>query len=185
MRSSTAKLCASLAMLAIALASVEHSTFAKTTGEARIAYGDELLPLVEGDSIQIYGPGRQLITRIRPDVRKFLLTDHLASVRVSLDDAGSSTHYDYTPFGASGEGARYAGHPYDARQGIYRTPARSYDPSSGRFLSLDPQRQGASPYVYAGNNPVGYLDPTGAVLTPFLCRQICHLEITIRVHPRL
>ena len=174
MRSSTAKLCASLAMLAIALASVlalaEHSTFAETTSDARIAYGDELLPLVEGNSIQIYGPGGQLITRIRPDGRKFLLTDHLASVRVSLDDAESSTHYDYTPFGAAGEGARYAGHPYDARQGIYQTPVRSYDPSSGRFLSLDPQRQGASPYVYAGNNPVGYLDPTGAALTPFFMK---------------
>ena len=170
-RSSTAKLCASLAMLAIALASVlalaEHSTFAETTNDARIAYGDELLPLVEGSSIQIYGPGGQLITRIRPDGRKFLLTDPLASVRVSLDDAESSTHYDYTPFGAAREGARYAGHPYDARQGIYQTPVRSYDPSAGRFLSLDPQRQGASPYVYAGNNPVGYLDPTGAVETPF------------------
>ena len=173
-RSSTAKLCASLAMLAIALASVlalaEHSTFAETTNDARIAYGDELLPLVEGSSIQIYGPGRQLITRIRPDGRKFLLTDHLASVRVSLDDTESSTHYDYTPFGAAGEGARYAGHPYDARQGIYRTPTRSYDPSAGRFLSLDPQRQGASPYVYAGNNPVGYLDATGAVKTPFFMK---------------
>ena len=170
-RSSTAKLCASLAMLAIALASVlalaEHSTFAETTSDARIAYGDELLPLVEGSSIQIYGPGGQLITRVRPDGRKFLLTDHLASVRVSLDDTESSTHYDYTPFGAAGEGARYAGHPYDARQGIYQTPVRSYDPSAGRFLSLDPQRQGASPYLYAGNNPVGYLDLTGAALTPF------------------
>ena len=173
-RSSTAKLCASLAMLAIALASVlalvEYSTFAETTSDARIAYGDELLPLVEGDSIQIYGPGGQLITRIKPDGRKFLLTDHLASVRVSLDDTESSTHYDYTPFGAAGEGARYAGHPYDARQGIYQTPVRSYDPSAGRFLSLDPQRQGSSPYVYAGNNPVGYLDPTGAALTPFFMK---------------
>ena len=173
-RSSTSKLCASLAMLAIALASVlalvEYSTFAETTSDARIAYGDELLPLVEGDSIQIYGPGGQLITRVKPDGRKFLLTDHLASVRVSLDDTESSTHYDYTPFGAAREGARYAGHPYDARQGIYQTPVRSYDPSSGRFLSLDPQRQGASPYVYAGNNPVGYLDPTGAAETPFFMK---------------
>ena len=173
-KSSTAKLCASLAMLAIALASVlapvAHSTFAETTSDARIAYGDELLPLVEGNSIHIYGPGGQLITRVKPDGRKFLLTDHLASVRVSLDDTESSTHYDYTPFGAAGEGARYAGHPYDARQGIYQTPVRSYDPSSGRFLSLDPQRQGASPYLYAGNNPVGYLDPTGAALTPFFMK---------------
>ncbi len=32
---------------------------------------------------------------------------------------------------------------------------------------MDPQRQDASPYVYAGNNPVGFLDPTGGDEFPF------------------
>ena len=62
---------------------------------------------------------------------------------------------------------RYTGHPWDESQGLYQTPARGYDPTQGRFLSVDPQRQGASPYVYAGNNPVGFLDPTGGGEVPF------------------
>ena len=62
---------------------------------------------------------------------------------------------------------RYTGHPYDESQRLYETPARSYDPTLGRFLSVDPRRQDASPYVYAGNNPVGFLDPTGGDEFPF------------------
>ena len=65
---------------------------------------------------------------------------------------------------------RYTGHPWDEAQGVYETPARGYDPTLGRFLSVDPQRQDARPYVYAGNNPVGYVDPTGEGPTPFIVK---------------
>ena len=39
--------------------------------------------------------------------------------------------------------------------------ARGMDPVTGRFLQIDPLMQFASPYVYAGNNPVSLTDPTG------------------------
>ena len=41
--------------------------------------------------------------------------------------------------------------------------ARYYDPSTGRFLSEDPSRFGATTdfYSYTGNNPTNFTDPTG------------------------
>ena len=44
--------------------------------------------------------------------------------------------------------------------------ARYYDPVIGRFLSVDPQLDAGTPaqfnaYVYSGNNPVTYSDPSG------------------------
>jgi hypothetical protein len=39
--------------------------------------------------------------------------------------------------------------------------ARWQDPQTGRFTSLDPARDGVNWYVYCGNNPITYIDPTG------------------------
>jgi len=38
---------------------------------------------------------------------------------------------------------------------------REYDPIVGRWLSTDPYREFASPYIGMGNNPVNYTDPDG------------------------
>jgi hypothetical protein len=50
---------------------------------------------------------------------------------------------------------------------LYITPSgRVYCPDIGRFLQKDPlARPGENPYVYARNNPLRYVDPTG--LGPF------------------
>jgi len=142
-------------------------------------YGGGMRPLVEvTDGVQtlnIYGPGGQIIAQVVQEGQghqevRHLLADHLGSTRAARDTDGNVlARYEYGPYGettASGTAAgevryRYTGHPYDEAQGMYETPARGYDPTLGRFLSVDPQRQDASPYVYAGNNPVGYADPTG------------------------
>jgi RHS repeat-associated protein len=42
--------------------------------------------------------------------------------------------------------------------------SRIYDPSIGRFLSVDPLWEmfvNQSPYSYALNNPISYKDPSG------------------------
>jgi uncharacterized protein RhaS with RHS repeats len=39
--------------------------------------------------------------------------------------------------------------------------ARYYEPTSGRFVSEDPARDGLSWFAYCGNNPVTKCDPTG------------------------
>ena len=148
-------------------------------------YGDQLRPLVEEtDGVQtlnIYGPGGQIIAQVVRDGQgneevRYLLADHLGSTRAALDGDGNAVaRFEYGPHGettAAGTAAaevryRYTGHPWDEAQGVYETPARQYDPTLGRFLSVDPQRQDASPYVYAGNNPVGYVDPIGGMEVPF------------------
>ena len=149
-------------------------------------HGDRLRPLVEETDgapvLNIYGPGGRIIAQVAPDgsgseEARHLLADHLGSTRLVLDGEGTTVaRFEYGPYGetASGTAAtvryRYTGHPYDEAQGVYETPARGYDPTLGRFLSVDPQRQDASPYVYAGNNPVGFLDPTGGGKVPFFMR---------------
>ena len=151
-------------------------------------YGDQLRPMVEEtDGVQmlnIYGPGGQIIAQVVRDGQggeevRYLLADHLGSTRVVLDGDGNVVaRFEYGPHGettTAGTAAaevryRYTGHPYDEAQGVYETPARGYDPTLGRFLSVDPQRQDASPYVYAGNNPVGFLDITGGAPRPFVVR---------------
>ena len=46
----------------------------------------------------------------------------------------------------------------------YNYSARMYDPIVGRFTTMDPlceKYYSISPYAYAGNNPVRFVDPTG------------------------
>jgi hypothetical protein len=45
--------------------------------------------------------------------------------------------------------------------GHYYFNARWYDSSTGRFTSEDPVRDGINWFVYVGNNPLRYTDPTG------------------------
>ncbi|WP_328876324.1 polymorphic toxin-type HINT domain-containing protein [Streptomyces sp. NBC_00287] len=60
----------------------------------------------------------------------------------------------------------YIGGDEDASAGLVHLGAREYDPSTGRFLSVDPVLDLADPvqmngYVYCENNPVTFSDPTG------------------------
>ncbi|MFV1883671.1 MAG: RHS repeat domain-containing protein [Balneola sp.] len=107
--------------------------------------------------------------------RKYFIKDHLGSIRTTIDQNGAVIGYDdYYPFGLSmptrsnntsnpNDGYKFTGAELDteANLGIYHMNARGMDPVTGRFLQLDPMQQFASPYVYAGNNPVSLTDPTG------------------------
>ena len=153
-------------------------------------YGGGMRPLVEErygvQTLNIYGPGGRIIAQVVQDGQeaetvRYLLTDHLGSTRVVLDAEGNAVaRYEYAPHGettvAGDDGAkvqyRYTGHPYDEEQDVYQTSTRGYEPTLGRFLSVDPQRDDASPYVYAGNNPVGYLDPTGGGKVPYFTKSV-------------
>ncbi len=48
---------------------------------------------------------------------------------------------------------------------LYYFNARWYDPNTGRFTTEDPIRDGINWFVYASNNPLRFVDPTG--LAPF------------------
>ncbi len=53
------------------------------------------------------------------------------------------------------------GKDYDEAAGLYYFNARWYDAELGRFTTEDPARDGLNWYIYCGNNPIKYTDPTG------------------------
>jgi RHS repeat-associated protein len=61
----------------------------------------------------------------------------------------------------------YSGEQFDSALGIYYLRARYYNPATGRFLAMDPyagyliQPATLHKYVYAQNDPVDGVDPTG------------------------
>ncbi|GJG89822.1 hypothetical protein tb265_50030 [Gemmatimonadetes bacterium T265] len=63
----------------------------------------------------------------------------------------------------------FAGRAYDRETGLYYNRARYYDPQGRRFLSEDPAGPagGVNLYVYAGNDPVNNLDPSGTTCATY------------------
>jgi RHS repeat-associated protein len=109
----------------------------------------------------------------------YYLKDHLGSVIGITDESGNlveSYTYDawgnVTVYDASGTeisesaiGNRYTfqGREISWATGLYYFRARWYDATTGRFLSKDPIgiSGGLNQYVFVGNNPVNFIDPTG------------------------
>lgn len=119
----------------------------------------------------VYGPNG-IIASLEGNNTYFYLKDHQQSTRVILNqDQQVMAVFDYTVFGAliSAAGGsqpnlfdyRYTGQEYESETGLYNYRARFYDAELGRFLGIDPAHQFFSPYVYVGNNPVSFIDPTG------------------------
>ena len=170
--------CIILAGLALAASVTGGDVTAMENTAGRTTYGLLIRPLIEvadGEPLlNVYGPGYAIVgTHVAQNGSwgppgPISVDDHLGSARVSIGASGdAAVHHEYAPYGNTpSNGGRYAGHPYDARQVVYQTPSRQYDPSGGRFLSMDPQRQGASPYIYAGSDPIDYLDPSGTAYVP-------------------
>jgi RHS repeat-associated protein len=103
------------------------------------------------------------------------IRDNVGSVRVALNrtkvsgQADVYTYNDYFPYGSI---ARSGGTTYrydyqgayaekDPVTGLNNFDLRMYDGRIGRWLSVDPMGQYASPYEGMGNNPVSGIDPSG------------------------
>ncbi|MBN2365196.1 MAG: RHS repeat-associated core domain-containing protein, partial [Calditrichaeota bacterium] len=103
----------------------------------------------------------------------YLIRDYLGSVRMVLDEAGNVTeNYWYSPYGEvidatvtgqSPSELKFTGHEEENEglPGFYYAGARYYNSCVGIWYSTDPAGQTASPYLYAGNNPLIYTDPNG------------------------
>jgi RHS repeat-associated protein len=105
----------------------------------------------------------------------FYLTDHLGNNRVVANANGGIVQTNhYYPFGMSfAEGVTTSQQPYkynakelDTERGLnlYDYSARLMDPVLGRFSTVDPLAEkypSTSPYFYALNNPLRFIDPDG------------------------
>ncbi|MFO1394051.1 MAG: polymorphic toxin type 10 domain-containing protein [Steroidobacteraceae bacterium] len=124
----------------------------------------------------------------------YVLTDHLGSTDTVLDASGSVVAQGgYGAFGGrraadGGAGAPdwagianttrhgYTGHEHLDNLALVHMNGRVYDPTLGRFLSVDPligdpgDSQQLNPYAYVGNRPLTAVDPTGHEL---VCAMVC------------
>jgi RHS repeat-associated protein len=100
------------------------------------------------------------------------LEDHLGSSNLVLDTDGVLvSKEEYYPFGETSFGSygkkryRFCGKEKDEESGLYYYGLRYYNPWSCRFINLDPlaaKYPFYTPYQYAGNKPINYIDLDGA-----------------------
>ena len=121
----------------------------------------------------------------------FNYTDHLGNLRLSYSDAnkdGAVTKAEileennYYPFGLMHKGyndaptvANYK-YSYNGKErqdemglNMYDYGARNYDPAMGRWFNYDPLAEKSrkfSPYTYALDNPIYFIDPDGMEANP-------------------
>ena len=120
------------------------------------------------DGAAVYTPG---ISERRSGVSKWSHQDYLGSTKALTNSSETVTdtrQYDAfglqtgstgstpTPFGFAG------GWGYQSDEtGLQLLGHRYYDPSTGRFLTRDPIKDGRNWYGYCKNNPIKSVDPRG------------------------
>jgi RHS repeat-associated protein len=126
----------------------------------------------------VYLNGTILATRRRSiasdaETIYFNHNDALGSLVALTDSTGTiAQRSDYDPFGgltnrAANNRPAYTGHVMDTQTGLTYMQQRYYDPSVGRFLSVDPVTADGNTggnfnrYWYANNNPYKFTDPDG------------------------
>ncbi|MFF0152078.1 polymorphic toxin-type HINT domain-containing protein [Micromonospora sp. NPDC005203] len=132
------------------------------------------------DATRYYSFNGETIAQRKTTGITWLASDHQGTSQVSVaTDANQTiTQRRQTPYGAS----RGAAVSWPNKQGFlggYQDPtglthlgAREYDPTAGRFISVDPVNDPGNPqqmpaYTYAANNPTTYSDPSGRIIAEY------------------
>jgi len=132
----------------------------------------------EGQLLAFYVHGRDMdppLTMSRDGLTYTYLTDAHGNITAVTDPSGRVVNeYRYDAFGnplrkteTVNNSYQYAGEMYEPQLGFYYFRARFYMPEFGRFLTRD-EWQGRNadprtlnPYIFALNNPVMGVDPSG------------------------
>ena len=135
----------------------------------------EPLPLLlsEGSNSYVYGPDDLPTEQISSEGKvQYLHHDQQGSTRLLTGATGSaeatSTYGGYGNLLASTGTATtplgYDGQYTEPGTGLIYLRARSYEPASAQFTSVDPAVESSgAPYSYAGDDPVNAADPSGLV----------------------
>jgi len=139
---------------------------------------------VLSDGVSAYTPG---VSTRTSGATKFNLADRLGTfgIETSASQAITATK-QYDAFGnltsSSGSSASVFGfaggwgYQEDPDSGLKLLGHRYYDPSTGRFLTRDPAKDGRNWYGYCENNPLTCVDPTGYILNDKPQDLYAHLE---------
>jgi RHS repeat-associated protein len=153
------------------------------TGETNFVpdpLGDVWRPLLakekSGEKTFHVWEGNVPLAVIQDGTPRFLLHDHLGSVRLVVDGEGRPlATLSYDAFGIPSQlwtsntlSPGFAGLFHDPISETVVTRARSYVPSLGRFLQMDPlhrvptgSQEDLSPYTYCGCDPANRIDREG------------------------
>ena len=127
---------------------------------------------VLSDGAAAYTPG---VSQRRSGATTYELQDRMGSSVRQTDASRSSTGAraydaygvqigtDRTPVGPFGFAGAH-GYQGDGDSGLKLLGHRYYDPSTGRFLTRDPIKDGRNWYAYCGGNPLEGVDPSGLML---------------------
>lgn len=134
---------------------------------------EEAVPVVLSDesNFYIYGPGNLAIEQITSGgATQWMHHDAQGSTRIIMNLKGEiEAAYTFNPYGSLNSSShagntllRYNGEYTSTDNGLIYLRARTYDPSTAQFLSVDPALpETGEPYAYARDNPLNVTDPTG------------------------
>jgi RHS repeat-associated protein len=142
-----------------------------STGSYSFVYDGNRI-ISDGQAVYTRAGGSRLISERRGNDSRWHHSDGLTSTRTLTSSTQAVTdtfRYDVwgdlaertgnTPTPHQFVGA--LGYERDSDSGLMRLGFRYYDPNIGRFISQDPIQAGVNWYIYAENDPVNGVDPTG------------------------